>query len=269
MAASTYPLMRASDFGVTVHPRAHAHVFPALGAYVGGDIVSGLLASGMTRDKRLRLFIDVGTNCEIALGNVERLLTTAAPAGPAFEAAQIRCGMRAADGAIETIAHQATTSSRLGVIGDATPVGICGSGLVDAVARARQVRACSTPRGASSPTRRPPRCTPCWPSAWSRSTASASSCSPGRASRAIPRARSTCRSATCASCSSRRPRSRPAGRCSWRSSASRWPTSSRCCSRARSGRTSRPPPRCASGSCPSSRCRASSRPATSRARARR
>ena len=82
MAASSYPLMRATDFGVTVHPRAHAHVFPALGAYVGGDIVSGLLASGMTRDKRLRLFIDVGTNCEIALGNAERLLTTAAPAGP-------------------------------------------------------------------------------------------------------------------------------------------------------------------------------------------
>ena len=133
MAASSYPLMRASDFGVTVHPRAHAHVFPALGAYVGGDIVSGLLASGMTRDKRLRLFIDVGTNCEIALGNVERLLTTAAPAGPAFEAAQIRCGMRAADGAIETV-RIADDEVALGVIGDATPVGICGSGLVDAVA---------------------------------------------------------------------------------------------------------------------------------------
>jgi len=130
MAASSYPLMRATDFGVTAHPRAHAHVFPALGAYVGGDIVSGLLASGMTRDKRLRLFIDVGTNCEIALGNVERLLTTAAPAGPA---AQIRCGMRAADGAIETIRIK-DGEIALGVIGDVTPVGICGSGLVDAVA---------------------------------------------------------------------------------------------------------------------------------------
>ncbi len=132
MAASSYPLMRATDFGVTVHPRAHAHVFPALGAYVGGDIVSGLLASGMTRDTRLRLFIDVGTNCEIALGNVERLLTTAAPAGPAFEAAQIRCGMRAADGAVETV-RITDDAVVLGVIGDATPVGICGSGLVDAV----------------------------------------------------------------------------------------------------------------------------------------
>ena len=82
-------------------PARPATVFPALGAYVGGDIVAGLLATGMTRDRRLRLFIDVGTNCEIALGSADRLVCTAAPAGPAFEAAQIRCGMRAADGAIE------------------------------------------------------------------------------------------------------------------------------------------------------------------------
>ena len=86
----------------------------------------------MTRDKRLRLFIDVGTNCEIALGNAERLLTTAAPAGPAFEAAQIRCGMRAADGAVETV-RISDDEVVLGVIGDTTPLGICGSGLVDAV----------------------------------------------------------------------------------------------------------------------------------------
>ena len=89
--------------GVHVHPRARATVFPALGAYVGGDIVAGVLAAGMERDKRLRLFIDVGTNCEIVLGNAERLVSTAAPAGPAFEAASIRCGMRAADGAIEVV----------------------------------------------------------------------------------------------------------------------------------------------------------------------
>ena len=86
-----------------MHPRARAFLFPALGAYVGGDIVAGMLASGMDRDKRLRLFIDVGTNCEIVLGNGEHILSTAAPAGPAFEGAQIRCGMRAADGAIEVV----------------------------------------------------------------------------------------------------------------------------------------------------------------------
>ncbi len=62
-----------------------------------------MLATGLTRDRRLRLFIDVGTNSEMALGSVDRVLATAAPAGPAFEAAQIRCGMRAAEGAIEGI----------------------------------------------------------------------------------------------------------------------------------------------------------------------
>ena len=75
---------------------ARAYVFPSLGAYVGGDIVAGALASGMDRDKRIRLFIDVGTNCEIVLADGDRLLATAAPAGPAFEGAAIRCGMRAA-----------------------------------------------------------------------------------------------------------------------------------------------------------------------------
>jgi len=133
VAAHELPPVKAFDFGVDVHPRAPAFVFPSLGAYVGGDIVAGMLASGLTRDKRLRLFIDVGTNSEIALGSVDRVLATAAPAGPAFEAAQIRCGMRAADGAIEgvKIGEEALT---LEVIGDCEPVGMCGSGLVDAVA---------------------------------------------------------------------------------------------------------------------------------------
>jgi uncharacterized 2Fe-2S/4Fe-4S cluster protein (DUF4445 family) len=125
--------LRALDFGAAVHPRAPAFAFPSIGAYVGGDIVSGMLATGLTRDRRLRLFIDVGTNSEIALGSAERVLATAAPAGPAFEAAQIRCGMRAAGGAIESV-RIAGDRLELGVIGDAEPVGICGSGLVDAVA---------------------------------------------------------------------------------------------------------------------------------------
>jgi uncharacterized 2Fe-2S/4Fe-4S cluster protein (DUF4445 family) len=133
VAAHELPLARAADFGVEVHPRAPAFVFPSLGAYVGGDIVAGLLATGLTRDRRLRLFIDVGTNSEIALGSNERVLATAAPAGPAFEAAQIRCGMRAADGAIEGMTVQ-RDDLHLDVIGDVEPVGMCGSGLVDSVA---------------------------------------------------------------------------------------------------------------------------------------
>ena len=133
VAAHELPPVKAFDFGVEVHPRAPAFVFPSLGAYVGGDIVAGMLASGLTRDRRLRLYIDVGTNSEMALGSVDRVLATAAPAGPAFEAAQIRCGMRAADGAIEGVKIGADDLT-LEVIGDCEPVGMCGSGLVDAVA---------------------------------------------------------------------------------------------------------------------------------------
>jgi len=133
VSTHAFPPARALEFGVEVHPRAPAFVFPSLGAYVGGDIVAGMLATGLTRDRRLRLFIDVGTNSEIALGSAERVLATAAPAGPAFEAAQIKCGMRAADGAIEGVKVEGDELA-LEVIGDVEPSGICGSGLVDAVA---------------------------------------------------------------------------------------------------------------------------------------
>jgi uncharacterized 2Fe-2S/4Fe-4S cluster protein (DUF4445 family) len=133
LSTGIWPEIRAAELGIAVHPRARAVIFPSLGAYVGGDIVAGMLASGMDRDPRLRLFIDVGTNCEIVLGNADRLVATAAPAGPAFEGAQIRCGMRAAEGAIEVVRIR-DGALELGVIGDAEPVGLCGSGLVDAVA---------------------------------------------------------------------------------------------------------------------------------------
>ena len=134
MAARQLPeVLAATDLGLPVHPRARAFMFPAFGAYVGGDITAGLLASGMDRDSRTRLFVDIGTNCEIVLGNRDWLLATAAPAGPAFEGAAIRCGMRAAAGAIEVVS-MTPDSMGLKVIGDAEPAGLCGSGLVDAVA---------------------------------------------------------------------------------------------------------------------------------------
>ena len=133
-----FPQLLAADLGVPVHTRAPAFVFPSLGAYVGGDIVSGMLATGLTRDRRVRLFIDVGTNSEIALGNQDGVVATAAPAGPAFEAAQIRCGMRAAEGAIEGVSLGGDEMA-IEVIGDVEPVGLCGSGLVDAVAELVQI----------------------------------------------------------------------------------------------------------------------------------
>jgi len=124
----------AADLGLALHPRARAMLFPALGAYVGGDIVAGMLASGMDRDTRTRLFIDVGTNCEIVLSNGDQIVSTAAPAGPAFEGGAIRCGMRADDGAIEVVKLDPDGDVSLGVIGDVEPRGLCGSGLVDIVA---------------------------------------------------------------------------------------------------------------------------------------
>ena len=133
MSSADFPDVNAAEIGIEIHPRAKAVILPSLGAYVGGDIIAGALASGMDRDKRLRLFIDVGTNCEIVLGDGEKILATAAPAGPAFEAASIKCGVRAASGAIETIK---ITDGQIiiGTIDDAPAVGICGSGLVDACA---------------------------------------------------------------------------------------------------------------------------------------
>jgi len=138
LATDELPTMPASELGLGINARARAYLFPSLGAYVGGDIIAGALATGMDRDKRLRLFIDIGTNCEIILGDGERLIATAAPAGPAFEAASIRHGMRAAPGAIEVVTFT-NEGVQLQVIDDAEPKGICGSGLVDAVAELARV----------------------------------------------------------------------------------------------------------------------------------
>jgi len=137
-ASQNWPVLNAKEFGIEIHPGARAYTFPSFGAYVGGDIVAGVLASGMDRDKRVRLFIDVGTNCEIVLSDGNKILTTAAPAGPAFEAASIKCGMRAADGAIEVVKITKDGVS-LQVIGDVEPQGMCGSGLVDAVAELAKI----------------------------------------------------------------------------------------------------------------------------------
>jgi len=137
-ASQNWPVLNAKEFGINIHSQARAYSFPSFGAYVGGDIVAGVLASGMDRDKRVRLFIDVGTNCEIVLSDGNKIITTAAPAGPAFEAASIKCGMRAADGAIEVV-KITEDGVTLQVIGEVEPQGMCGSGLVDAVAELAKI----------------------------------------------------------------------------------------------------------------------------------
>src|SRR2546423_5249025 len=126
--------VEAREIGLQIHPHGYIQTLPALGAYVGADIVGGVLATGVAREDKLRVFVDVGTNGEIVLGSAQRALATAAPAGPAFEGSQIKCGMRATVGAIEGV--QLGDRVELQVIGgDVRAEGICGSGLVDAVAQ--------------------------------------------------------------------------------------------------------------------------------------
>jgi uncharacterized 2Fe-2S/4Fe-4S cluster protein (DUF4445 family) len=124
----------AKEVGLRIHSGGYVQTLPALGAYVGADIVSGVLATGIAREDKLRVFVDVGTNGEIVIGSSQRTLATAAPAGPAFEGSQIKCGMRATDGAIEGV--QLGAGVELQIIGGDVPAqGLCGSGLVDAVAQ--------------------------------------------------------------------------------------------------------------------------------------
>src|SRR3989475_5559282 len=128
----------ALEVGIDIHPGGYVQTLPVIGAYVGADIVAGVMATGLAREEKMRVFVDVGTNGEIVLGSVKRVLCTAAPAGPAFDGSQIRCGMRATEGAIEGVTL--SDHIELQVIGgDVAPKGICGSGLVDTVAQLRLV----------------------------------------------------------------------------------------------------------------------------------
>lgn len=124
----------AKEAGILIHPQGNVYTLPHLGAYVGADLVGGLLATGLVRGEGYRLLVDVGTNGEIICGSNRRTVATAAPAGPAFEGASIKDGMRASEGAIEAV-RIGEDSIELQTIGDVKPIGLCGSGLLDAVAQ--------------------------------------------------------------------------------------------------------------------------------------
>ncbi len=129
------PLVLTRDVGLNINPEARITCAPAVGSYVGGDITAGLLCTPILRDPdRNSLFIDVGTNGELVLGNKDWLLTCACSAGPAFEGGGIKCGMPASPGAIEGIKIHDSGQLEYKVIDDAKPKGICGSGLVDLLA---------------------------------------------------------------------------------------------------------------------------------------
>jgi uncharacterized 2Fe-2S/4Fe-4S cluster protein (DUF4445 family) len=128
------PLL-ASEVGLEIHSLATVDCLPGVASYVGADITAGVLASGLAGADELTLFIDVGTNGEMALGNKDWLVTCACSAGPAFEGAGVVCGMRATRGAIEEVwINGQTFEPTYRVIGDTKPKGICGSGLISLVA---------------------------------------------------------------------------------------------------------------------------------------
>jgi uncharacterized 2Fe-2S/4Fe-4S cluster protein (DUF4445 family) len=129
------PTVKAAELGVNIAEGARVYCIPGRASYVGGDITSGLLASGVYKTDKVTLYIDVGTNGEMALGNSEWLLTCACSAGPAFEGGSVKNGMRAVKGAIETVRiNPDTLEPMILTIGQIKPKGICGSGLIDALA---------------------------------------------------------------------------------------------------------------------------------------
>jgi uncharacterized 2Fe-2S/4Fe-4S cluster protein (DUF4445 family) len=125
------PPLLAGEVGLRVHPQAMLDCLPGVASYVGADITAGVVSSGLSEPGALRLFIDIGTNGEIVLGDGSWLISCACSAGPAFEGAGVACGMRATAGAIEEVwIDPVTLEPTWRVIGQEKPQGICGSGLI-------------------------------------------------------------------------------------------------------------------------------------------
>ncbi len=130
-ASTLYPPIKAVDLGMELGDHTTALLYPAVSSYVGGDIVAGVMGSGMYRTEKLTLFMDIGTNAEIVIGNKDWLACAACSAGPAFEGGGIEFGMRAAKGAIEDFSMDAFTFEPMNItVGNVRPKGICGSGLI-------------------------------------------------------------------------------------------------------------------------------------------
>ncbi len=135
-AATIYPPLYARTLGLELGDHTEALVYPQISSYVGGDIVAGVMGSGMYRSEALTLFMDIGTNAEIVIGNKDWLACAACSAGPAFEGGGIRFGMRAAKGAIEDFSIHPKTFEPMNItIGSVRAKGICGSGLIIMVAK--------------------------------------------------------------------------------------------------------------------------------------
>ena len=134
-AVYSVPYYRAEELGLDINHNTFVYIAPSVGSYVGGDITSGLLCTELSTDSEdVCLFIDIGTNGELVLGNSDFLLGCACSAGPAFEGSGIENGMRASNGAIETVeVDKETGFAKCTTIGQALPIGICGSGIISLI----------------------------------------------------------------------------------------------------------------------------------------
>lgn len=132
--ANKFSSSTAKEISIKHIKNAHVYSIQGVASYLGGDITSGILATDMYREKELALFLDLGTNGELVVGNSEWMMGCSCSAGPAFEGGGVKCGIRAVDGAIEKISiSQKTYKCQIEVIGGGKPRGICGSGLIDVV----------------------------------------------------------------------------------------------------------------------------------------
>ena len=138
--ANFFPVVKAQELGLRVNPDALVFSYPSVASYVGGDIVSGTLFTGMgNEDAPISLLIDIGTNGEMVLGSGDWLVTCSCSAGPAFEGSGITYGMRAMYGAIERLEIDPQNYEvSYSTINNGKPIGICGSGLIDCLAKLRR-----------------------------------------------------------------------------------------------------------------------------------
>ncbi len=129
--------LRAQELGISINPDGLVCILPTVSAYIGADTVGAVLSTGMHTQADTSLLIDIGTNGEIVLGNRDRLYACSSAAGPAFEGANIRNGMGSIAGAISTVSLKQGLGCT--TIGDMRPIGICGTGVVDALAQLLEV----------------------------------------------------------------------------------------------------------------------------------
>ena len=129
-------IITAENLGLDIFPTAPVLIFPNVGSYFGGDLIAGILATGMSETEEVTMLIDVGTNAEVVIGNSEWLMACAGAAGPALESGVASMGMMAGPGVIERVVFNSGTKTfRTTTIGHRPPLGICGSGLIDLVAQ--------------------------------------------------------------------------------------------------------------------------------------